>query len=64
MVATAKPVATESSSVATKKETTPTQMKNVSKKNLYLTSGILEPGATCAINMAEYQTLSQFLELV
>jgi len=62
MVATTKPVATESSSVATKEA--PTQMKNVSGKTLNLASGILEPGATCAINMAEYQVLSQFLELV
>jgi hypothetical protein len=62
MVATAKPVATEASSVATKKA--PTQMKNISEKSLNLTSGVLKPGATCAVNMAEYQVLSQFLELV
>ena len=62
MVTAAKTVAAESSSVAIKK--VPTQMKNISEKNLNLTSGILEPGATCAVNMAEYQVLSQFLELV
>lgn len=62
MVATAKPVAAESSSAATKEALT--QMKNISGKNLNLASGILEPGTTCAINMAEYQVLSQFLELV